>query len=146
MISDQIMISRFMGPGPISGSVLTAWSVLGVLSLPLCPSPTHTLTLSLSLSFSKSVNKNGRCSSLMGHNLQIVKHCTYRAFLPLSIHEDPRREVRQGRKERQQRVHDEGLVTVACGAQSQRRLSRKLCRTCLRTVPPKDREAGVFIR
>ena len=41
-----------MGLSPMLGSALTAWSLLGILSLSLslCPS---TLALSLSLSFSK---------------------------------------------------------------------------------------------
>ena len=40
------------------------------------------------------------------------------------------------------KVHSEGAVTLASGALSHRRLSEKLC---LETVPPKGREAGVFI-
>ena len=50
LISTQLMISGFMRSSPASGSALTAWSLLGILSLPLspCPSPTHALSLSLS--------------------------------------------------------------------------------------------------
>ena len=41
---------------PTSGSVLTAWSLLGILSLPLslCPSPARARSLSLSLSLSQN--------------------------------------------------------------------------------------------
>ena len=36
LISAQVMISRFAGSGPTSGSVLMGvWSLLGILSLPL---------------------------------------------------------------------------------------------------------------
>ena len=49
--SAQVMISRFVGWSPASGSVLTAWSLEPVpdsVSLSLCPAPAHTLSLSLS--------------------------------------------------------------------------------------------------
>ena len=51
--SAQVMISWFMSLSPSSGSVLTVWSLLQTLSLPLslslpCPSP-----LSLSFKISK---------------------------------------------------------------------------------------------
>ena len=41
LISAQVMISRFMRLIPVSGSVLIAWSLPGILSLSLslCPSP-----------------------------------------------------------------------------------------------------------
>ena len=44
----QVVISRFMGLSPTSGSVLTAQSLLGILSLPLAshPFPAHVLSLS----------------------------------------------------------------------------------------------------
>ena len=34
LISAQVMTSRFVGSSPTSGSLLTAWSLLGILSLP----------------------------------------------------------------------------------------------------------------
>ena len=40
LISAQVMVSRFVRSSPASGSMLTAWSLLGILSVPLslCPS------------------------------------------------------------------------------------------------------------
>ena len=38
-ISAQVMISQFVGSSPTSGSVLTAWSLLGILPPSLCCSP-----------------------------------------------------------------------------------------------------------
>ena len=35
LISAQIMISWFVGRSPVLGSALTAWSLLGILFLPL---------------------------------------------------------------------------------------------------------------
>ena len=57
--SAQVMISWFMGSSPESGSVLTVWNLLGILSLSLslCPSSTYAYTLSLSLLHSKINNK-----------------------------------------------------------------------------------------
>ena len=50
----QVIISRFVGWSPTSGSVLTAWSLLGVLALSsLSAPPLLVLSLSLSLSLSK---------------------------------------------------------------------------------------------
>ena len=51
----QVVIPRLVGSSPASGSVLTAWSLLGIfsLSLSLCPSPGHTLSLSVSLKINK---------------------------------------------------------------------------------------------
>ena len=46
------MISWFMRLSPTSGSALTVWSLLGILSLPLSPLP-HLCSLSLS----KEINK-----------------------------------------------------------------------------------------
>ena len=54
LVSAQVMISRFMGSSPVSGSVLSVWSLLGILSLSvslslslsLCSSPAHVHTLS----------------------------------------------------------------------------------------------------
>ena len=48
LVSAQVTISPFMGLSPASGSVLTAWSLLGVLSLSLslCTSPAVSLSLS----------------------------------------------------------------------------------------------------
>ena len=39
LISAQVTISWFVSWSPESGSALTAWSLLGILSF--CPSPTH---------------------------------------------------------------------------------------------------------
>ena len=53
----QVMISRSVGSGPASGSVLTAQSLEpasdSVSPLSLCPSPAHALSLSVS-----KINKN----------------------------------------------------------------------------------------
>ena len=49
--SAQVVISRFVGSSPASGSVLTAWSLEPAsdsVSPALCPSPACTLSLSLS--------------------------------------------------------------------------------------------------
>ena len=44
--SAQVLISRFMSSSPTSGSVLTTWSLLRILCLPLslCPSPAYALS------------------------------------------------------------------------------------------------------
>ena len=47
--SAQVMISRFVGSNPASGSALTVQSLLGILSLPL--------SLCLMLSFSLKISK-----------------------------------------------------------------------------------------
>ena len=48
LISAPVMISQFVRSSPTSGSVLTVWSLLGILSLSsLRPSPAHTICLSL---------------------------------------------------------------------------------------------------
>ena len=54
-ISAQVMISQFMRPSPTSGSALTDWSLLGILSPPplLCSSPAYTHAHSLSLKINK---------------------------------------------------------------------------------------------
>ena len=46
LVSAQVMISRSAGSSPVLGSVLTAWTLPGILSpsLSLCPSPTSTLS------------------------------------------------------------------------------------------------------
>ena len=48
LISAQVMILQFMSLSPTSGSELTVWNLLGILSVPvsLCPSPAYTLHLS----------------------------------------------------------------------------------------------------
>ena len=59
LISAQVMISWFMGWSSMSGSALTVWSLLRILSLPL-PLP---LPFSLSLSKINKINffkKEGR--------------------------------------------------------------------------------------
>ena len=52
LVSAQVMISQFVSSSPTSGSALTAWNLLGILSLPLSlsapPLLTHTHSLSLS--------------------------------------------------------------------------------------------------
>ena len=55
LISAQVMISRFVRLSPESGSVLTVWSLFGILSPSPCPSPNHAFGLSLSLSL--KINK-----------------------------------------------------------------------------------------
>ena len=47
LISAQVLISWFMGSSPMTGSVLIVWSLLWILCLPLCSSPTHAHSLSL---------------------------------------------------------------------------------------------------
>ena len=44
--SAQVMIPRFMSSSPMSGSVLTVWSLLGVLSLSLSTLPLLALCIS----------------------------------------------------------------------------------------------------
>ena len=39
LISAQVSISQFVGSSPASGSALTVWSLLGILSLSLPPTP-----------------------------------------------------------------------------------------------------------
>ena len=56
LILAQVMISWFVGSSPKSGSVLTARSLLEILSLSLCPYPVSTVSLSLSLSVSLNIN------------------------------------------------------------------------------------------
>ena len=58
----QVTILGFMRSSPMSGSALIAWSLLGILSLPLslCLFPTH----SLSLNINKLKNENNEKKSL----------------------------------------------------------------------------------
>ena len=60
LTSAQVMISQFVGLSPVSGSVLTAQSLLGILSLPLslCPSPACKRVLVLSLKINTLKKKN----------------------------------------------------------------------------------------
>ena len=51
LILAQVMISQFVGSSPTSGSSLTVWSLLGILSLSL------PYSCSLSLSLSLKINK-----------------------------------------------------------------------------------------
>ena len=46
-ISAQVTISWFVSLSLASGSVLTLQSLLGILSLPLCPSPALSLSLKI---------------------------------------------------------------------------------------------------
>ena len=64
LVSAQVMILRFMSSSPTSGSTLTVWSLLRILSLPfpmplssLCSWVAHELTCSLSISHSLSLSK-----------------------------------------------------------------------------------------
>ena len=56
LILAQVMISRLAALSPRSGSVLTALSLIGILSLPLSALPPTILSLSLSLSL--KINKH----------------------------------------------------------------------------------------
>ena len=49
LVSAQVAISQFVGLSPASGSMLTVWNLLGILSLPfsLCPSPACSLSLKI---------------------------------------------------------------------------------------------------
>ena len=57
LISAQVMILRFMGLSPASGSVLTVWSLLGILSPPLSAPPL--LVLSLKINKNEFKKKKG---------------------------------------------------------------------------------------
>ena len=46
-ISAQVMISQFVDSSPTSGSALTAWTLLVILSLSLCPFPNLSLSLKI---------------------------------------------------------------------------------------------------
>ena len=50
LLSAQVMNLQFVSSSPASGSVLTVWSLLGSLSLPLYLPIPHLISLSLSLS------------------------------------------------------------------------------------------------
>ena len=56
LISAQVMISWLVGSSPTSGSVLTAWSLLGISLSPSLPLPL--LFLSLCPSLSLKINKH----------------------------------------------------------------------------------------
>ena len=55
-ISAQVMISQFMSSSPTSGSVLTVWSLPGILLLPLSLPLPHSCSCCLSLSL--KINKH----------------------------------------------------------------------------------------
>ena len=57
LILAQIMTSQFGRLSPTSGSMLTAWSLFQILSLPLSLPLPHSCSLSLSLSLSLKINK-----------------------------------------------------------------------------------------
>ena len=59
LISAQVMISQFMRSSPASGSALTVWSLLGILSPSLSFTLLHTCmcTLFLSLSLSQKIQQ-----------------------------------------------------------------------------------------
>ena len=51
LISAQVMISQFLGSRPASGSELTVWNLLGILSRPLAAPPHHLLSLKINVFF-----------------------------------------------------------------------------------------------
>ena len=58
LILAQVMISWFTSLSPTSGSVLAAWSLLGILCFPLSAPPySHVLSLSLSLTLALSLSE-----------------------------------------------------------------------------------------
>ena len=60
--SAQIAISQFVSSSPTSGSVLTAWSLLQILCLPLSlPLPAHAFSLAL-----KNKHVKGRLGGAVG--------------------------------------------------------------------------------
>ena len=82
LVSVQVMISWFMSSSPALGSVLTAWSLLGILSLP----PSLSLPLPLlapSLSLSKEISKHKEeeeqrsppCSIVLGGLISHFPEC-----------------------------------------------------------------------
>ena len=63
LVSAQVMISQFMSSRPVLGSVLTARSPLGILSLPLSLPLPYSGSLSLSLrinKYIKTLKKNNK--------------------------------------------------------------------------------------
>ena len=60
-VSAQVMISQFVSLSPASGSVLTAWSLLGILCLPhYLPLPhVHAQSLSLKVNKRHPLGSNG---------------------------------------------------------------------------------------
>ena len=75
--SPQVMISRFVGLNPMSGSMWTAgaWSLLQILCLPLSVPPPLVLSLSLS---QKLININFL-------NLILILSCIFLIFVTLEI-------------------------------------------------------------
>ena len=58
LLSTQVMISWSVRSSPSSGSVQTAWSLFGILSLPLSLTPPPTTHVQVpSLSLSRSLSK-----------------------------------------------------------------------------------------
>ena len=57
LVSVWVILPRFMGSSPMSDSVQTMWSLLGIsLSLALCPSSTHVVSVSLKINELKKKN------------------------------------------------------------------------------------------
>ena len=92
--SAQVMISRFVGSSPVSGSVLTAQSLEPAsdsvsLSLFLCPSSAYILSLSkINIKKRKRKEKasSGLCSypgAPLGANLLLSSFGLVAAFIPL---------------------------------------------------------------
>ena len=77
LVSDQIMISWFVSVSPASGSVLTVWSLFGILFLPFSLS----LPCSLSLCLSKIKLKKKIKKKKDPGGLQVVPHPAQGCFL-----------------------------------------------------------------
>ena len=60
LISDQAMISWFVGSSPASGSVLMVWSLFWILCIPLSLPFPHSCVVSLSLSLKNKLNVKNR--------------------------------------------------------------------------------------
>ena len=56
-LSAPVMISQFLTSSPTLGSALTVQSLLGILSLSLCPSPACACTVALALKMNKLKEK-----------------------------------------------------------------------------------------
>ena len=85
LVSAQVVISQVRSSCPTSGSVLTAWSLLGILDLPLSLPLPHSLacTLSLSKTNKQTFFKNQQLYiphivvASLGHPTMLVNHGTY---------------------------------------------------------------------
>ena len=78
LTSAQVMISRFVGSSPASGSVLIAQSLEPAsdsVSLSLCPSPAYVLSLSLSVKNKQTLKKILKITLQTIHNHTNVFYC-----------------------------------------------------------------------